>query len=357
VSTRKRSAFTLVELLVVIAVIGILIALLLPAVQAAREAARRTQCTNNLKQIALATLDYENVHGELPPSGLVGEEFIEFGGREYQVYKQRTGNMFSWVVLILPFLEEQNLFDQFDLTQHIFFQANRPQSEPLQVFMCPSDAGVPRSYHDTDYAGPIPYAKGNYAAYVSPFHGDIQMVYPGAIIATGQKLSRITDGASKTVAFAEVRTLDHPLDERGAWALPWNGATQLALDMHHDVEQSGGVYSEYWPQQQFAYQAQLPNSIGPNADVLIRCVPDALIDAQLQRMPCKRWDSPYGLNGYISAAPRSTHTGGVFAAYLDGHVEFIYDDIDPYTMAFLVDIRDSEVGRPKAGSEEPPADH
>jgi len=171
----------------------------------------------------------------------------------------------------------------------------------------------------------------------------LQLIYPGALIATGQKLSRITDGLCKTVVFAEVRTLDDTRDERGAWALPWNGATQLSLDMHHDTGAAGGYFNQYVPLATYAYQAQLPNTIGPNEDVLIDCPPDMLANAQLERMPCLKWSWSLGLSGYISAAPRSMHVGGVNCAYLDSHVDFIRDDIDPFALAYLIDIRDSKV--------------
>ena len=68
-----------------------------------------------------------------------------------------------------------------------------------------------------------------------------------------------------------------------------------------------------------------------------------LVNAQLERMPCITWEWPLGLSGYISAAPRSSHLGGVNAAYLDGHVDFIRDEIDPFIFAYLIDIRDAKV--------------
>ena len=339
----RPHGFTLVELLVVIAIVGILVALLLPAIQQAREAARRTQCSSSLKQIAIAALRYEENRGKLPPSGLVESKTLPFRQSDYPVFDQRSGHMLSWAVLLLPYLEENALYDQFDLNRSVLDQSAEPQSQAIPLFMCPSDAALGRYYQDDEFTNGKRFAKGNYAAYVSPFHSDLQLLYPAALISTGQKLSRVVDGTAKTVAFSEVRTLDHLQDERGVWALPWNAASLLSLDMHHDEGAAGGIFNPYWPQIAFAYQSQLPNTIGPNADVLVRCPPDALVEAQLARMPCIKWQWKLGLNGYISAAPRSAHHGGVNAAYLDGHVEFLSNEIDPFTMSMLVDIRDNEV--------------
>lgn len=94
----RRVGFTLVELLVVIAIIGILVGLLLPAVQAAREAARRMQCSNNLKQLGLSLHNYESTFKTFPPAGI-------------------ASNSMSWAVMVLPFIEQGNLFNQFDFTQ------------------------------------------------------------------------------------------------------------------------------------------------------------------------------------------------------------------------------------------------
>jgi prepilin-type N-terminal cleavage/methylation domain-containing protein/prepilin-type processing-associated H-X9-DG protein len=335
-------AFTLVELLVSIAIIGILIALLLPAIQRAREAARRMQCANHLKQIALAAHGYTDTHKLLPPSGLVAEKTYSYNGYSYPVFDQQSGKMFSWAVLLLPFIEETNLFNQFDLTRTSLDQPNEPQQNSVPVYLCPTDNSRGRFYSDDEFTKGKRFAKGNYAAYGSPMHTDLQILYPGALISTGQKLSRISDGLSKTLSFTEVRTYDDERDERGAWALPWNGATLLALDMHHDTS-SGGYFNQYLPTGIYAYQAQMPNTAGPNFDILLGCPDDLKADYQLQKMPCHKWVWSLGLFGYISAAPRSSHPGGVNAAYLDGHVDFVFDEIDPFTFTYLIDIRDGQV--------------
>ena len=86
----------------------------------------------------------------------------------------------------------------------------------------------------------------------------------------------------------------------------------------------------------------MPNTLGPNADILLNCPGDdgALGESQLEGMPCIKWKWKLGLAGYISAAPRSNHVSGVNAVFLDGHVTFLRDDIDPFTLAYLIDIRD-----------------
>ncbi len=121
---RRRNGFTLVELLVVIAIIGILIALLLPAVQAARESARRSQCSNNLKQIGIALHNYIDANKTLP-----------FGSIYYYA---STPNI--WTIAILPFLEEHALYDQVNFTKSVFDPANAYVCNyPVSGYICPSD--------------------------------------------------------------------------------------------------------------------------------------------------------------------------------------------------------------------------
>lgn len=123
---KTRSAFTLVELLVVIAIIGVLVALLLPAVQAAREAARRMQCTNNLKQIGLACHNYESANKELPP----GSGY----GRTDQVVP-------TWTVRLFPFFEQQGLASQYRMTEYADSVANSALAKTSSIAMlaCPTD--------------------------------------------------------------------------------------------------------------------------------------------------------------------------------------------------------------------------
>jgi prepilin-type N-terminal cleavage/methylation domain-containing protein len=132
----KKAGFTLIELLVVIAIIAILIGLLLPAVQRVREAASRMKCTNNLKQLSLACLQYHDAKGYLPPGGMSDEPPIGTGGGFY-------GS--SWVVFILPFIEQDNIFRGMTFTGSSGWggasctnNLNLTADRPLSVLLCPS---------------------------------------------------------------------------------------------------------------------------------------------------------------------------------------------------------------------------
>lgn len=128
----SRRAFTLIELLVVIAIIAILIALLLPAVQQAREAARRSQCKNNLAQIALATLNYEMAHGVLPPGCI---------NPTGPIVSEPVGYHMSWTVQLLPYLDQTPLFQQIDFTKGAYEQSAKVTEVRMSVLLCPSDPG------------------------------------------------------------------------------------------------------------------------------------------------------------------------------------------------------------------------
>jgi len=355
--------FSLVELLVVIAVIGVLISLLLPAVQSARESARRVQCLNNLKQIALATLSYESTHGLLPRSGRVAvEELTHTRNGVITVYKvanHSRGTQTSWAVDLLPHLEQQNLYNAFDLSKNIFEQESEALATFVSSYLCPSDEAEGRYFVDEEFTAGKQFAKGNYAAYVSPYHIDLQLVYPGALIATGQPLKRIEDGLSRTIAFSEVRTMDVEQDERGAWALPWAGASILSMDMHHKCASApDGCHPlascnscpeerYYRPHPWFLGKTQTPNSSGNIVDTLHFCANGSVQQnqADLEGMSCVPWNGDIGISrGFYSASPRSLHPGGVHVAYLDGHTSFLSDDVDEISMAYRISINDGQIG-------------
>ncbi|MDX2038416.1 MAG: DUF1559 domain-containing protein [Isosphaeraceae bacterium] len=214
----ERRGFTLIELLVVIAIIALLIALLLPAVQASREAARRADCINNLKQIGLGMHNYESTHGSLPP-GYVSR-FIKNG----QVFRdpdwppnlpvpdngQDTGPGWCWSTSLLPHLEQANIYNQFNFDAKV----EAPENETnrlvsIQTFLCPTDA-APRVWLST-YQGlrisdpPLPIARistSNYPAMFGTFEpgvdGDGLFMRNVSI-----KQADITDGTSSTLAVGE----------------------------------------------------------------------------------------------------------------------------------------------------------
>ena len=124
-SRSSRTGFTLVELLVVIAIIGILIAMLLPAVQAAREAARRADCQNNLKQIILATHNFEFVHEGVPPAYLGG------------------GGHATWLVMVMPFLEKASLYEQANITWQYYRLPQNIIEQQVGFYYCPSRRSPP----------------------------------------------------------------------------------------------------------------------------------------------------------------------------------------------------------------------
>jgi hypothetical protein len=263
--------------------------------------------------------------------------------------------MISWAVLILPQMEEQSLYDRFDLTRSILDQPDLPQATHVASYHCPSDGADGRYFEHPELTEGIRFAKGNYAAYVTPYHTDEQIWYPGALgggkwsstgVRVGQRMNRVKDGLSKTLMISEVRTRANPLDQRGAWALPWTASSLLAADVHPLPVLFGRT--QIRPDRTLPYRpwpltlegAQLPNNRSFNVDVLYDC-PDPE-GAQLESMPCAKWAEDQTEFHYLSAAPRSRHFGGVVSAAMDGHIRFLVDEMDPTVLAYLVCINDGQ---------------
>jgi len=142
----RRQAFTILELFIVLAIILVLVSLLLPAVQHAREAARRTQCRNNLMQIGLALRNYESAHGCLPPGSVDPNR---------PVRNDRQGYHFGWAVQILPYLEQASVYSAFDFSVSVYDKKNGNSTlQAFPVFACPSRGGLAHSYaachHDVE---------------------------------------------------------------------------------------------------------------------------------------------------------------------------------------------------------------
>ena len=198
--TRKQG-FTLVELLVVIAIIGILIALLLPAVQAAREAARRSQCTNNLKQWTLAAHNFMDVNKEYLPIGGMHDN----AGRV--VENGRTYHRISWPVLLWGHMEQSALADTYDYTLG-FYQAPNMDlcRQHMAAYNCPSDKrNVEQAHSDTYWR-----VMGNYVANMGNTHLHQSAIeqdqFTGAPFGINHvyDLSSIEDGTSNTACFSEI---------------------------------------------------------------------------------------------------------------------------------------------------------
>lgn len=274
---QRHHGFTLVELLVVITIIGILIALLLPAVQAAREAARRTQCSNNLKQIGLAVLSYENVHGVLP------------AGAFHLVMKNNRNNpQGSIFIALLPFVEQQAVFDAYDfahpynvpLWTQTYPGTNVPiRSTVIACYACASD-DHPAAYKvpATDISGLVGYTGPDYTVGLHNYSASAgpTAVYPASKCANvanynamyamkrangtdvmydsaptvgpfnrlGQCISvaSITDGMSNTLFIGEIRSLWSVCTQMG-WAEQENGCgyTSTVIPINIDTSARFGA--------------------------------------------------------------------------------------------------------------------
>ena len=206
---KPRSGFTLIELLVVIAIIAILVALLLPAVQQAREAARRSSCKNNLKQIGLALHNYHDTHSVFPP-GYVQQYFDPFGGSPLPSH-------WAWQAYILSQVEEAGLSDRLNIENVTLPTAISNDlntlSQTIDTFRCPSDSAPnsnSRSTLNDDSYAPQSLATSNYVAN-NGSHGTTTLIFqPTSTTSNGMfcrnskvKMRDITDGTSNTIMVGE----------------------------------------------------------------------------------------------------------------------------------------------------------
>lgn len=312
---RRRTGFTLIELLVVIAIIAVLIALLLPAVQQAREAARRTQCRNNLKQIGLALHNYMGTCAEMLPLA---------GGRLGANYP----NDHSPLAMLLPYADQANLQNLIDFN----LQMGHPALGPLPVeirpvaqtvvpmFLCPSESANNLNPLMTNTTDNVVYAGANYAGNQSDgtqsTPSQIHPMNPGNglfWVGSSTKIGHITDGTSNTIAFAETT--------RGT------GTREANTNPITDVRK----YRAMGPTDLYAFADSGTGSIsqwdGGRATTWLRStVPEGCI-MNGYLMPNSPIPDVFSGSSKLTAA-RSYHTGGAMALFCDGSVRFISDSID-----------------------------
>jgi prepilin-type N-terminal cleavage/methylation domain-containing protein len=308
-----RRGFTLVELLVVIAIIGILVALLLPAIQAARAAARRTQCQSNIKQVGLALQNYHSTNNEFP----VGMQF------DVQTQAPTSINYRpNWVMHVLPYLEEQALYDAFNpetfnLNQKVVYVSHASNREErgtvIPTMLCPEDTGSVTKFAGLTAAEGDNWARGNYAcngdneSSGTPTTKDPRKI--GVLrINKPTKISQIIDGTTYTILAAEIRIGLSEIDRRGTWAMGASGASNLT-----------------W--HGFAGDCNGPNPANDSSDDIQGCnrlhQTLGLRTLLQERMSCWEPCPSY------QAAPRSRHApGGVHVVLCDGSVQWITDDVN-----------------------------
>jgi prepilin-type N-terminal cleavage/methylation domain-containing protein/prepilin-type processing-associated H-X9-DG protein len=296
-SMNNRKAFTLVELLVVIAIIGVLVALLLPAIQASREAARRSQCSSNLRQLGIAL---QNHHSAL-------KKFPKGRGNPFPL-------VFSVHSYLMPYTEDQQLQDLIDYKKPpLTFGASSGAANAMAaetvvpLFLCPSDvAQVPGLNF-----GPNNYVANTGTGAINYGHlrtGGDGLFYDGSTIA----LRQVTDGSSHTAAFSESRLGNNEAV---------SGMTPLQNEMYV-LELTGGSNT-----------TPTDCSAGVGAWSAIRGAKwinghygDTLYN-HFYTPNSTQWDCGNGSHNMALVSARSLHPGGVLLAFCDGHVEFIGDDI------------------------------
>ncbi|MFO0893144.1 MAG: DUF1559 domain-containing protein [Isosphaeraceae bacterium] len=343
-SPRRARGFTLIELLVVIAIIAVLISLLLPAVQSAREAARRAQCVNNMKQLGLAMHNYHDVHNVLPPGNISKEGDPATGCSRYIFAGcQNT----PWFCLMLPQVEQTGLYNAFNFAVGMegpfmplpvgFFSNSTVFGTKVALFQCPSDRDnkfqIIPAYAGGALSGPIG-TKGNYgvswgntywaqdipatsAPMLDPTTGQVPRFTKSAFGFYTNGLQALTDGTSNTILMAEVLQGD-TYDVRG---LLWSS-----------IPGGGSFFSRLTPNNPVDYYQT--GNIGDQLNQPIFCVSEPV-----QGLPCQ--GNAGDQRAYAGA--RSRHPGGINILLGDGSVRFLKNSISPPIWLGLNTIAGGEV--------------
>lgn len=327
VAIRIRRGFTLIELLVVIAIIAVLIALLLPAVQQAREAARRTQCRNNLKQLGIALHNYHDAHSRLPPSAIMGRAAGLCCGTGW------GGPAISGFTLLLPYFDQANIYNQynFNIGQDggICNNVNQIVNVNIQTLLCPSDSNRLVQVTGACYATPYPAAQENggtnYAFatgvgtgwqwYSSTAAGVFKVDLGGIFLQNGDNgLRDVPDGTSNTLAMGEVLWVDHSNNVSTGNGLGGKPKWAVGIGTEIGFSTAAGIN---FPWRQFA--AGPGQCLGPNTTVGSGC------------------------GGARPAALQSAHVGGAHVLLADGSARFISENISQLTLDALGTRRGEEV--------------
>jgi prepilin-type N-terminal cleavage/methylation domain-containing protein/prepilin-type processing-associated H-X9-DG protein len=314
--TQARAAFTLVELLVVIAIIGVLTALLLPAIQAARESARRSSCTNNMRQVGLAMHNFMDVNKRLPANG----NYVWNGSAV------TTTNAWSCMARILPFIEQENLFDGINFSMSYSTQTYI-SSKRVGTFMCPSEAQDVGNGTDPNYGNkhwPINYVANSGTWRVLTAKSTTMLTGDGAFGPNkGRRAAEFTDGMSKTLACAEAKAFNNRIGGSANTATfstplaPPVDISTLSLgtfnpNSHTHVEWVDGKVHETGFTTVFTPNTVVSYSAGGqiyDVDVVLAT------------------ESNAG-DTYAAVTSRSYHPEGVNALFMDGSVRFIQNSIE-----------------------------
>jgi prepilin-type N-terminal cleavage/methylation domain-containing protein len=311
----QRLGFTLVELLVVIAIIGILVALLLPAIQAAREAARRSQCKNNLRQLGLAVLNYESSRKRLPPS-------VEINAKT-----NTTAANGAWGVHghILDYLEEQNLRGVVNI--NVAWDLQVPINNlRIPVLSCPSDAQAaevrdPGGGKVLLYSTTYGFNMGTWFVYDPATDiGGGGAFFPNSFLP----LAKFTDGTSKTLLVSEVKAWTHYTRNGGPSATTIPDTTDAAAAIVSSGSEYKNTGHTEWPDGR-VHHTGFTATMTPNTFVpYVRS--GETLDADYNSWQEGK-DGTNGKPTYAIITSRSHHAGIVQAATVDGSVQTFADEI------------------------------